>query len=139
MGKRLPPGEAARRAKERARAMYSGEKYKIGAVKGSETLWASIASAFVSGDATFLEDARVFAAGTGATGAHRKKNPNPLLASLGLDAMPTDLKALRAGYRTAVLTAFVAAGHSDSAPAYVAAFQRISEAYDRIKIMNGWQ
>lgn len=133
MGKKLPPGEAERRAKERAMATWSGEKYKK-VEPGDEAMWASIASAFVNGDVSFLEEARDFKADTG---PKKRKNPNPQ-AALDLDDMPTDFKGLTVGYRKAVMAAFRAADCSDTAPAYVAAFKTITQAYDRIKMMKGW-
>ena len=141
MGKRLAPGEAERRAAERHRATFSGEKYKrydpATEGFGSFEEWASIAAAFVNGDVSFLDEARNFEAET-ATGPKKKKNPNPHLAALDLDEMPTDVKVLTAGYRKAVMAAFRAAACSDTSPAYVAAFKTITQAYDRIKMLKGW-
>ena len=116
--------------------MWSGEIYKR-VEPGSEDLWASIAAAFVNGDVSFLEEARADTAST-STGPKKRKNPNPNLAALDLDDMPTDLRGLTAGYRKAVMVAFRAADCNDTAPAYVAAFKAITQAYDRIKMLKGW-
>lgn len=141
MASRLPPGEAERRAKARAAATWSGEKYKK-VTPGTEEDWAAIAAAFVNGDVSFLEEAR---ASSSASKSHpsggyekKRKNPNPYLAALDLDDMPIDFAGLKKGYRSAVMAAFRSAEFKDTAPAYVMAFAVITKAYDRIRLQNRW-
>jgi dihydroorotate dehydrogenase len=135
MASRLPPGEAERRAKERARATWSGEKYKK-VEAGNADQWAAIAAAFVNGDVTFIAEARAFTAS--ASAAPKKKNPNPHLAALDLDEMPINLAGLNKGYRSAVMAAFRNADFRDTAPEYVAAFAIVTKAFDRLKLQKGW-
>ncbi|CAM6054514.1 unnamed protein product [Sphagnum tenellum] len=132
MASRLPPGEAERRAKERARATWSGEKYRKVA-PGSEAQWEAIAAAFIAGDVTFLEEARAFK-GT----ASKKYHINPYLTALGLDGFPDDFAALRKAYRRAVMIAFREADFKDTAPAYVKAFATLSKAFEHVKLQKGW-
>ena len=59
MGRRLPPGEAERRAAERQRAFFAGEKHKKYDPEtegyGDYAQWASAASAFINGETIFIE------------------------------------------------------------------------------------
>lgn len=141
MGKRLPPGEAERRAAERHRATFSGEKYKRYDPDtegyGSYEQWAALAAAFLNGDVVFeIEtDAKPEAKPT----AKKKKSSNPDLAILDLDAMPIDFNALKKGYRAAAMTAFQEHGSNDRSEQYVNAFRRVTIAFENIKRQKGWR
>lgn len=145
MGSRLPPGEAERRKKERMRAFFAGEKHKHYDPEkegyGSFSEWASMASAFVSGDFVFSVEADMPKGNTAGTEPPKAKprHTNPDFDVLGLDAMPADVKELTGFYRRAVFTAFKAAGSSDTAPAYVNAFMAATKAFEKIKRQRGWK
>lgn len=137
MGARLPPGEAERRAAERKRATFSGEKYRRYDPEtegyGNYAEWAGMAAAFVNGDVTF-ETETVTPKPT-----VKKKNSNPNLAALDLDEMPIEFTGLKSGYRRAVMAAFADAGSSDTSPAYVNAFRKITLAFETLKRQKGWK
>lgn len=121
MGKRLPPGEAERRKRERAKATWSGANYKRYDPKdghGSHDQWAGTAQAFANGDTVMVTPV------------------NADLAILGLSEMP-DKRGLNKVYRNAVAAVFKRFG-SDTAPGYAEAFLAVKEAYDRVKIGQGW-
>ena len=145
MGKRLPPGEAERRAAERHRATFSGEKYKRYDPEtegyGSYAEWASAAAAFLNGDVIFEVETDVKPEPTAKKPetAKKKKNANPNLAALDLDEMPIDFNGLKSGYRKAVFAAFRAAGSNDTSPDYVNAFTKITKAFETIKRQKGWR
>jgi hypothetical protein len=125
---RLPEGEAERRRKARAQAMFDGSRYSVG-TPGSEADWATMAAAFAS---EFVNEAHTF------TGKLNRRSTNTDLAALGLTAMPSDQNSLHRAWRTAGMAAFRDAGFSDTAPDYVAAFRRITDAYDKIKRQQRW-
>ena len=131
MASRLPPGEAERRKRERARRLWSGEIYEQVA-PGNPKLWADLAAAFVNGDSIFLEEARTF------TAKPFKKTTDTRLMALRLDEMPVDAAGLTKGYRFAVMAAFREANFSDTSLAYVTAFRTITEAYHALKTRHGW-
>lgn len=134
MGKRLPPGVAEARAAERARATFSGEKYKRYDPEtegyGSYAEWASAAAAFIDGEVIFAVET---------DNKPKKKNTNPNLAILDLDEMPIDFASLKSSYRRAAMTAFREANSSDSSPDYVNAFRKITIAFETIKRQKGWR
>jgi hypothetical protein len=117
MGRRLPPGEAERRAAERKRKQWddvrSGKAYKKynpndGLGRGSSEQWQDAADARLNG--------RLVAA----------PKLDDDLVLLGLTEMPADEKALGRAYRLASRSAHPDAGGSD------AAFTALREAYDRL-------
>ena len=137
MGKRLPPGEAERRAKERAQATWSGANYKkydpTSEGYGSYEQWAAAAAAFVNGDTFEAIEIKPAAAS-----ANTKKKPNnPDLILLNLDEMPIDMKVLKSAYRREVLFTYQQTGSSDTNPVYVEAFRKLTRAFDRIRIRQG--
>lgn len=132
MGKRLPPGEAERRAKERARKLWSGEVYKK-IEPGSPEAWRAAAAAFMDGDIEFVTDAHNFVPPS------KSNNSNPYLAVLNLDEMPDDFVGLKKAYRNAIMTAFRDNGFKDTSPEYVTAFATITTAYDRLRMPRGWR
>ena len=117
MGRRLPPGEAERRAEERRRKrwtdMKSGAAYKQynpndGLGRGSAEQWQNTADARLNGH---------LVAGPKLDGD---------LVLLGLTEMPADRRALSRAYRRASRTAHPDVGGSDEA------FRALTEAYDRL-------
>ena len=148
MGRRLPPGEAERRAAERQRAFFAGEKHKKYDPEtegyGDYAQWASAASAFINGETIFIETTfEQPKANPGNTEQPKAKpratSTDPYLAALGLSEMPADVKALTSTYRKAVFGAFQAAGSKDTSPEYVKAFMSLTQAYDRLKARKGWK
>jgi hypothetical protein len=141
MGKRLPLGEAERRAAERHRATFSGEKYKRYDPEtegyGSFAEWASAAAAFINGEVQFEIEGETTTQAKPASA--KKKHSNPLLATLDLDEMPINLGGLNKGYRSAVMAAFRAANSNDTSPDYVNAFSKITRAFETIKRQKGWR
>jgi hypothetical protein len=134
MGKRLPPGEAERRAAERKRAFFAGETHKKYDPEtdgyGDYAQWASMAAAFVDGDFFYAIDIDA---------PKIKRQNNPDFDILGLTEHPANLKNLTGFYRRAVKNAYMAAGSKDTAPEYVNAFMAITKAYDRIKRQRGFE
>jgi len=134
MGRKLPPGEAERRAAERKRATFSGERYKTYDTSqgyGNAADWASMAAAFLNGDVTFDFEFTV-------NPKKRTTTNNPDLDILGLDATPTDFATLKKAYRRAVLAAFSAAGSNDTSPEYVNAFRKITLVFEKLKRQHRW-
>ncbi len=123
MGKRLPPGEAERRAAERKRVFWAGENYKKydPAVEGygSAEEWASAARAFLGGDTKPESRAGID------------------MMVLGLTVMPVDQRALHSAWKKAVMKLFQEKG-SDTAPGYAEGFQALMEASARLMYKNGW-
>lgn len=142
MGKRLPPGEAERRAAERHRATFSGEKYKHYDPEtegyGSYEQWAAMAAAFVNGDVVFEIETDVKPSTTEAPRAKKKKSTNPDLAALDLDEMPNEFKVLNSAYRKKAMAVFREHGSNDRSPDYVNAFRKITLVFDRLKLRRGW-
>ena len=95
MGRRLPPGEAERRAKERARGLWSGESYeKYDPVKegyGSAAEWIAAAEAMAAGRGTFKR----------VDGAKSEKVRDENLVIMGLDKMPDTIDGLKKAFRNA--------------------------------------
>lgn len=147
MGKRLPPGEAERRAAERKRATFAGENYRTYDVEkegyGSYDQWAAAAAAFLDGDIIYLDTTAPKAKPAGQQEAPKAKptptHSNPWLATLGMDFMPREIKELTSAYRKAVFAAFRDAGSSDTSPVYVNAFMALTKAYDSFKRSKGWK
>ena len=119
MGRRLPPGEAERRAEERRRKSWadvkSGAAYKQynpndGHGRGSTEQWQRTA------------DARL--------GGHLVAAPklDGDLVLLGLTEIPATVKLLDRAYRLASRTAHPDGGGSDEA------FIALAAAYDRLKV-----
>ena len=117
MGRRLPPGEAERRAAERRRKQWddvrSGKAYKQynpndGLGRGSAEQWQDTAEARLNG--------RLVAAA--------KLDGDLVL--LDLTEMPATKQALRRAYRLASRTAHPDGGGSDEA------FRALTAAYDRL-------
>jgi len=120
MGKKLPPGEAERRAKERARKrwadMASGAAYaqfdpNDGVGYGSEEQWQGAAEARFDGRLPK---------------AAPKVDADLVL--LGLTALPDSLKALTHAYRMASRKA-----HPDAPTGSHEAFLALTQAYDRLQ------
>lgn len=132
MGKRLPPGEAERRAAERKRATWAGERYARYDPQtdgyGSFKEWARAASAFIHDDEG-IEYADIPSADTTERVSSRRYI-DPRLLLLGLEEMPADLAALKRAYRTAVMQSYRENGSSDTSPVYVSAFMEITKAND---------
>ena len=136
MASRLPPGEAAQRAKERARLSWSGANYKKVA-PGTPDDWAALArqaATFITGDPSFVNDAHAYVPPE----FKSKASSNPFLDALYLSEMPKDAKALTVAYRTATMRIFKDNDYKDTAPGFVKAFAEITKAYDRIKLQRGW-
>jgi hypothetical protein len=116
MGKRLPPGEAERRAAERRRKTWAGEtkkRYDTSNGFGNADRWTGTAKAFVNGDVVVALPV------------------NETLALLGLSEMPANKAGLGRAYRKAVGAIHKQYG-SDTAPGYAEAFQTIRDAYQRL-------
>ena len=136
MASRLPPGVAEQRRKERAQAMYSGTKYNK-VQPGTPEDWAALArsaAAFITGDPSFLDDARAYVPPE----FKAKPTSNPWLAALFIDTMPADARGLTAAYRAATMRIFKANDYKDTAPGFVSDFREITKAYDRLKMQKGW-
>lgn len=125
--------EAELKRQERVRRIVSGEAYKK-VTPGSPEQWAGAAAAFISGDISFMEDARAYKP------AEFKARPTqiPLLAALFLERMPTTPEELRAGYRNAVMRVFRDANFVDTSTEYVSGFTKVTSAYDRLKQIKHW-
>ena len=127
MGSRLPPGEAERRAKERARKTWSGENYRKFDPKtgfGSADQWAGTAKAFADGDVLIA-------------GEVRQPPINADLAYFGLSEMPETDRDLAKAQQRARKALFAHFG-SDTAVGYADAFITLTEAYDRIRMQQRW-
>lgn len=119
MGRRLPPGEAERRAKERARRTWSGEtnvKYDPSVVGyGSYDQWIAAAEAITG---TKLR-----------VGADRKANPD--LDILGLSELPETMEKLKRAYRNAMMVHHPdKGGDLETAKKVNLAFERLSKNYE---------
>lgn len=143
MGKRLPPGEAERRAAERQRATWSGERYArydpLTEGYGSFKSWADAAAAFIHGDleGNYFEWAEGTEEIVKPVGPKRRVDSH--LERLGLDDPPADLKALISAYRRCVMKAFQLSGSSDTDPRYVASFREITLSFDHLKLARAWK
>ena len=146
MGRRLPPGEAERRAAERKRATFAGENYKTYDVEkegyGSYAQCAAAAAAFANGEFVFQIDTDAPKAKPGQQeapkAARKPTSTNPWLAILDLEVMPIDAKTLTSAYRKTVFAAFQLHGSVDTSPDYVKSFMELTKAYDRLKMQRGW-
>lgn len=126
MGARLPPGEAERRAKERARRTWSGENYKRYNPDvdgyGSPDEWERIADElfgrerFADNDAD-AEQPR----------ATHKPTGNRFLDALGLHVMPSKLVDLVRAFRAAMFKAHPDYGGTNEAA------RAVLEAYAYLK------
>ncbi len=122
MGRKLPPGEAARRRAARAKATWSGERYQRYNPEdgfGSRQQWTGAAEAFVNGNVAIA----------GVLDAD--------LVLLGLLAPPASKGDLLKARRTAVKLLHAKFG-SDTADGYKLEFQAIYDAVDRIVAQKGW-
>ncbi len=120
MGKRLPPGEAERRAAERKRRLWGGETtHTYNPEKegfGNSQEWRGNAEAFARGDTV--------------VNTVSKSKVDPDMELLGLSEMP-DRPGLSRCYRKEAAKLFRAYG-SDTAPGYSEAFGKLTEAYNRL-------
>jgi hypothetical protein len=132
VGRRLPPGEAERRAKARRDAMYSGAAYKKGA-PGNADQWKGAAASLLGDERSPDWDVVM-----DRLGAKPGKTADPHLAALGLDKVPDDFATLRKAYRAKVMQAFRDNGSDDTATGYVSAMSVIAVAYERLRLRNGW-
>lgn len=148
MGKRLPPGEAERRAAERRARTWSGANYKTYDPEtegyGSYEEWAAAAAAFNNGDFIRLEtEFKSEPKPNGQQEAPKAKpkptHSNPDVAIFGLADFPADYTVLKSAYRKAVFKAYQDAGSSDTSPVYVNAFMALTKAHDRIKRQRNWK
>ena len=146
MGRKLPPGEAERRAAERRARTWSGANYKTYDPEeegyGSYEQWAGAASAFANGEFIYIEtEFKPEPKPAGTTEAPKAKptHSNPDVAILGMDNFPADYAALKSAYRKAVFKSFQDSGSSDTSPAYVSAFMALTKAHDRLKRQKGWK
>jgi hypothetical protein len=99
MGRRLPPGEAERRAAERARRTWSGADYKTYDPQaegyGNYAEWERLAEELFGRIGDDLKDqtrSRHGSTGPGWTN-------DPLLRALGLDRLPTHVEGLTKAFR----------------------------------------
>lgn len=128
-----PLNDAELKRKERIRKITSGEIYKKVA-PGSAKQWANVAAAFTSGDVNFVEDARAYRPHV----FKQRPQQSPTLATLFLEVMPDDLATLSRAYRQAVMRAFRDADFVDTSDRYVAAFARITTAFEALKRVRSW-
>jgi len=111
MPRKLPPGEAARRRAERARATWAGERYRRydhADAPGSTAQWSGHAGAFVRGHVELQHDQ-----------PDRSRT-----------AMPDTAEAVKARWRADALALRNKFG-SDTAPGYATEFQALVTEYRR--------
>jgi hypothetical protein len=116
MGRKLPPGEAERRARERSRKLWAGESYKkYDPMKegfGRPEDWEKIADALYSG--VFVPN-------------RSPGTKNPWLIALSLDSLPASLADLTRAFRKAMFTAHPDYGGSNEQA------RTVLEAYSVLK------
>jgi hypothetical protein len=124
MGRRLPPGEAERRAKERARRFWSGETYatydptKEGF--GSAAEWTAQAESLASGKGTYKRP----------EGAKSQARISPDLVTLGITEMPAHVDGLKAAFKKAMFVAHPDhGGTNEAARNLIDAYKRLLKFY----------
>ena len=133
MPSRLDPAERDRRAAERRRATFSGERYRTYDTTtgfGSEEEWAKMAAAFIKGEKITFDIPK-------STKKHNSTN-NPFLDVLGFCSIPNNLTELKAGYRKSVMKAFLDSDSKDTSPEYVRTFRNITTAFEQYKKQRNW-